>query len=279
MDFGLFVPRGDAERIFASRDVFTREEFATSWVAAGHSPASADSVLNYYDGTGRILRVRRGLYITAESRIDPFVIASKLAPGAVIAYSGALAFHRLHGVGHSMAVAAPKRARPFTLNEVCYRTVPHPLPAGRELEHTEEHEHEGIKLRVTTPARTLVDCMHRLERGPGFLSTFRAFASHPDFHVNLREIAAYAFLLGSKVAAARTAACLWGHPKWHSLSYDQQCALAALAGRNTVYAVPPPLEEPQYLARIRVIVPGAFMSIVHSPETIDWRPPGDADYQ
>lgn len=247
-------------RFFARTPFFTREEFARHYVEDGHRWSSVEEALRYYCATGRIVRVRRGLYASYAVDWDPFVLAAKLAPDPIIAYEGALAFHRLRGVEHSMPIAAARPIAPFAFDEIVYRATPHPLPRGEEHQYTSTQPRWDVTLRVTSPARTLVDCLDRLHLGPGFVETFEAFASQPDFEINFNEVVAYALELRSRVTAARVGACLWGHLRWNSLSYDQQFTLARCAPRHTMYAVPPPIEEPTYLARFRLIVPGAFMA-------------------
>jgi hypothetical protein len=261
-----FEADNDAVRFFSRTPFFTREEFAQHYVADGHRWSSVDEALRYYCATGRIVRVRRGLFASYAVEWDPFVLAAKLAPNPIIAYEGALAFHGLSAVENSMPVAAAGSIAPFAFDEIVYRTTPHPLPRGEEQLYTSTTPRWDVTLRVTSPARTLVDCLDRLHLGPGFVETFEAFAAKPDFAIDFNEAVAYALKLGSRVTAARVGACLWGHPRWNSVSYDQQFTLARCAPRHTMYAVPPPIEDSTYLARFRLIVPGAFMNARHRHE-------------
>ncbi len=255
----------NATAIFSQTPFFTRDEFAAQYVEAGHSWSSVEARLRYHCAAGRIVRVRRGLYASYAVEWDPFVLAAKLAPNPIIAYEGALAFHKLRGVEHSMPIAAARSIAPFAFDEIVYRATPHPLPRGEEQLYTSTTPRWDVTLRVTSPARTFVDCLDRLHLGPGFIETLEAFTSKPDFRIDFNEAVSYVRKLRSQVTAARVGACLWAHPQWNSVSYDQQFALARLI-RQTTYAVPPPIEEPSYLGRFRLVVPGAFLSAAHRRE-------------
>src|SRR5437762_5871427 len=63
---------------FGANPVFRFDEFAQAYLDAGHSERAITAVLGYHVRTGRLQRVRRGLYATAVGGFDPFVIGSKL---------------------------------------------------------------------------------------------------------------------------------------------------------------------------------------------------------
>ena len=86
---------------FFTHPVFTTEEL-TSFLAkrGSRNPWTRKSLLAHHQKQGRILRVRRGLYLAVppgvdinSCPIDPFLIASKMAADAVLAYHTALEFH------------------------------------------------------------------------------------------------------------------------------------------------------------------------------------------
>ena len=251
-------PRG----FFARHSYFTTDEFTRAYVADGHSASSVEDCLAYHARTGRIFRVRRGLYASNGTGHDFFELAMKLAPNPVLAYRGALAFHGLIGVDYHLVVAADRRVRhDVFFNDVFYTVVQHPLPPGCEQFQTVEDSSRGIPVRVTTPARTLVDCMDRLHLSPGFVETFELFASHPTLEINFDEVVEYVRTLGKPIVAARVGVCLWGHPRWNALSYRQQFTLARLAGKETRYALPArPNGKYCCISRFHLIVPDGFSS-------------------
>ena len=86
---------------FATHPVFTHEEFLAAHGARGkRSARTADSLLRHHAIVGNIQHVRRGLYATVPVGatlgaflVDPFLLATKLAPDAAVAYHAALQFH------------------------------------------------------------------------------------------------------------------------------------------------------------------------------------------
>ena len=91
------------QEFFARLPVFTHAEFA-AFVEA-EKPRSAktrDSLLAYYIRTGRILRVRRGLYIAVPAGVDakacpvdPYLLAAKMTDDAALAYHTACVCSRV----------------------------------------------------------------------------------------------------------------------------------------------------------------------------------------
>ncbi len=74
--------------------VFTVEELDRFLSARGAgNPNTRRSLLTYYRKRGRIIPIRRGLYATVpvggdpiSSPVDPYLVAAKLTPDAVLAY-------------------------------------------------------------------------------------------------------------------------------------------------------------------------------------------------
>ena len=108
---------------FATHPVFTHEEYVAAHGARGdRSPRTANSLLTRYAVAGKIFHVRRGLYAaipagaTPETfQVDPFLLATKLASDAAIAYHAALQFRgRVYSVWHRFAVLTRSHARPLS---------------------------------------------------------------------------------------------------------------------------------------------------------------------
>jgi predicted transcriptional regulator of viral defense system len=125
---------------------------------------------------GLILQLGRGLYQLAEASLDAnhsLAEAAKLVPKGVICLVSALAFHGLTDTVPPrvwMAIG-PKDWRP--------RAAHPPLQFVRfnaKLLHSgfEQHRIEGVPVRITTPARTIVDLFRyrqragkRFQKSPG----------------------------------------------------------------------------------------------------------------
>jgi hypothetical protein len=84
---------------FSAHPVFTREEFAGALADGRKAPSrTGDSHLGLYLRAGRIGRVKRGVFFAAgpgeaasKSPVDFHLVASRLAPDAVLGYHTALA--------------------------------------------------------------------------------------------------------------------------------------------------------------------------------------------
>ena len=181
---------------------FTLDELQDAYRRMGRKPKLAAHALDYHVKEGRILRIRRGLYVHAKDFVDPWLIASKLAESVVISHDGALSFHKLTGLGHQLSYLTTERTSQTTFNEVIYRPirVTH-LPSSKV---TEEHSREGMRLTVTRVATTLVDCCAMLERAPPPLELFEVFKEAIN-KVKPADLISYALSLGNRLAVSRLA--------------------------------------------------------------------------
>src|SRR5438874_1208950 len=101
---------------FGEHRVFTLAEFEAAYLAGGHSKKSVRPILQYHLSQGRLMSIRRGLYIVAGHNIDRYVVAMKLVPDALIAYDGALSFHGLIGFPYGVCVINQRSLPSFTFN-------------------------------------------------------------------------------------------------------------------------------------------------------------------
>jgi predicted transcriptional regulator of viral defense system len=117
---------------------------------------------------GQIVRLGRGLYQLPDASVDvnhSFAAAAKLVPKGVVCLTSALAFHELTDTMPSrvwMAIG-PKDRMP--------RTVRPPLQFVRFGQKVltsgiEEHKIEGVRVRIYSPAKTVVD-LFRYRRSAG----------------------------------------------------------------------------------------------------------------
>ncbi|PZR11112.1 MAG: hypothetical protein DI536_18415 [Archangium gephyra] len=157
----------------AQNPVFTLDELRAAYRHMGRDPRSAQEIVSYYLAQGTLLLVRRGLY-AHPTWVDPWRLASRLTPDAVIAYDGALSFHKLTGVGHSLHFASTRRTPRLNFNDILFDVV--------RVETLPPHETvsvNGDPVRVTSLERTLVDSLDRLDLSPDLKTLWNAFRSAP----------------------------------------------------------------------------------------------------
>ena len=151
--------------------VFTLDELDLFLAKRGTTNRmTRNSLLSYYRQKGRVVSVRRGLYsvvpigATPESSpVDPFLLAAKMTPDAVLAYHTALEFY---GKAYSMFVRffyiSNQKSTPVRFRSYEFQCVSKP----RSLQEKEKEdfgvnktERLGVHLKVTNLERTLVDVL------------------------------------------------------------------------------------------------------------------------
>lgn len=197
----------------ARHPVFTTDEVAAFLAARGTTnPRARERLLAHYRQSGRVVRVRRGLYATmplgadaATAPVDPYLVAAKLAEDSVLAYHSALAFHgRSYSIPSRVVFVSATRVQPVELpNATIVRA---PVPAALAAEDAadfgvDEHNRSGVIVRVTTFERTLVDVLDRPDLGGGWEEIWRSLESVEFF--DLDEVTAYVRLLGNATTAAK----------------------------------------------------------------------------
>ena len=164
-------------RYIATHHVFTTEGL----LAESDSENSARKQLKLALGSGKVERVRRGLYASHAGRfegvgVDPYEVVTALDPGAVLSYHTAL---EALGVAHNVAFECrfrTNRARaPFSFGGVDY--VPHPSD-GFVRSRRVRGSAFGSAL-ATTREQTVVDCLKRPEWSGGIEEAVRSLSALP----------------------------------------------------------------------------------------------------
>lgn len=198
---------------FAGHPVFTTVELAAFHRQAGSGNIGTLRVLlSRQHARGTVLCVRRGVYVVvplctgaSDVPMDPVLIASRLAPDAVIGYHSALEFH-----GHAQSVfrrvqfLTRTAARPCSFRATQFQPVrvPRTLRSGREASlGVEAVDRMGLSVRVTTIERTCVDVLDRPDLGGGWEEVWRSLEAVPRF--DLDALAAYALRLGNATTVAK----------------------------------------------------------------------------
>lgn len=192
--------------------VFRLEELQAAYRDAGCPEKSARNALKYHLKVSRICRVRRGVYAHLDW-VDPWLIAAKLADPVVISHDGALSFHSITGVGHSLTFLTTARATIARHEDIVF--TPLLVDQSRmDWAGAEEHQREGQKVFVTSLAASLVDCLALLARSPPLDELMAAFKEAKRRKVKARAMIQHALryespLLCSRLGFFLTCADFW----------------------------------------------------------------------
>ena len=206
---------------FARHPVFRYDEFVAAHAGqGGRSRQTTASVLKQHVAAGTLLHLRRGLYATVprgadpqSHQVDPYLVATKLAEDAVVAWHAALQFHgKAYSLWNRFHYVTRARQRRFAVRDL--DLVPVQAPAAlRDLPDlgggVVEHRHAGGVARVATLERTLVDVLDAPERSGGWEEVWRSLEMVEYF--DLDAVVAFTRLLGSALTAARVGFFLEAH--------------------------------------------------------------------
>lgn len=215
------MPSVKHETFFRQHPVFTGQELAAhlaSRGAVGHR--SQEALLAYYTKTGRIIRVRRGLYAvvppgteTASYPVDPYLIAGKVTPDAVLSHHTALEFHgRAYSAWNQLIYSASRPVGSLTFRSHAFQGAKFPEALRRSgMEHfgVLSRERSGVRVRVSSLERALVDVLHRPDLAGGWEEVWRSLESVEFF--NLDRVVEYVSLLGNATTAAKVGFFLEQH--------------------------------------------------------------------
>ncbi len=209
-----------SSNFFATRPVFTHEEFLAHRAVRNANRRTADSLLSHHVAAGQLLNVRRGIYAAvppgmaaATFQVDPYLLATKLAPDAVVAHHSALQFRgKTYSVSYRFTVLTQSYLRPLTFqgNEFLGVQLPRALRTLPDLGgEVVTESHAGGTVRVTSFERTLVDVLGAPDLGGGWEEIWRSLEMVEYF--NLDTVVTYALKLGSALTAARVGFFLEQH--------------------------------------------------------------------
>lgn len=211
----------DSADFFETHPVFTRQEFAHARANdGGRSARTTDSLLRKYVAAGRLLRVRGGVYAVvprgadhAHVSVDPYLVATRLAPDATVAYHAALEFWgKAYSIWRRFHYLTRSRVRGFQFRDLEFVPVQAPQAvrgrAAFKLGVTEQRRGGGV-VRVTTLERTLVDVLDVPTNAGGWEEIWRSLEMVEFFDLDV--VVAYALKLGSALTVARVGFFLEQH--------------------------------------------------------------------
>jgi predicted transcriptional regulator of viral defense system len=193
--------------------VFTFEDFVHSNVHKNVSHETLHNLLFYHQKQGHIMRIRRGLYCIVPRGINPddcpvdsFLVTSKMASDAILAYRTALDFFgKLHTITNEFLYLSKKNeSRPFFFRGNTYRAVsiPNALKKSDRMEYGVQSIARGEqKVRVTSLERTFVDILDRPRLCGSWEEIWRSLENIE--YLDLDKVIEYAFLLHNTTTTAK----------------------------------------------------------------------------
>ena len=238
------------DAFFRQHPVFTGDELARHLARVGSNGArTQEKVLGYHAKTGRLRRIRQGMYAVippgADSDtypVDPCLVAAKMTPDAVLSHHTALEFHgRAYSVWQHFIYSAERPVETLIFRDQVFRGARFPralVRSGAEHHGVLTAERFGMPVRVTSLERTLVDVLHRPDLAGDWEEAWRSLEGVEFFDID--EVVAYALLLDNATTAARVGFFLDQHRE--SLMVDDD-HLKAFQQRRP--------RQPHYLDRSR----------------------------
>jgi len=209
------------DEFFRKHPVFTGDDLANHLSSHGEVGGRAqEALLAYHRKTGRVVRVRRGLYAVippgadADSYpVDPFLVAAKLTPDSVLSHHTALEFHgKAYSVHTHITYSASRPLGPFAFRFHVFRGTRFPhalLREGKAHVGVSTGERAGMELRVASLERTLVDVLDRPILSGSWEEIWRSLESVEFF--DLDKVVEYALLLGNATTGAKVGFFLERH--------------------------------------------------------------------
>lgn len=201
---------------FALHKVFTFKELELSLSSNKDSSVKSSTLYNlltYHQNQGHILRIRRGLYYSlpkgldpTHCPVDPFLVASKMAEDAVIAYGSALDLHgKLHTIQSRVVYLTKKRVMAsFDFRDIKYQAVAIPSAlkvASQETFGVQPMDRLGQQVLVTSLERTLVDVLDRPYLCGSWEEIWLSLESIE--YLDMDQVLKYALLLANSTTIAK----------------------------------------------------------------------------
>lgn len=236
---------GDMDTFFRTHPVFRLEEVRNYRASASASgDRSVESLLQYYQRTGRIESIRQGVYAVlprghggAEAVVSPLLVAGRCVPDAVIVNHSALEFHGLaYSQFRTYTFQTHSTARRFDYRGSSFVPLSPPNAlkrTGNELIETTTGERQGLSVTVTTIERTLVDVINTPRWSGSWEEVWRSLESIE--YVDPARILTYLRSLDNATTAARVGWFLDSHRERFMIDDHQLQELHAIQPSKPVY--------------------------------------------
>ena len=201
------------KNFFARHPVFTSSEF-TGYLnkEEKRNVSTRDNLLAYHVNKGHLLRVKRGLYAviptgmsSANFPVDPYLLASRMADDAILAYHTALDIHaKSYSAYNQFTFLTERKVRTVQYGNYMFRAIRPPkslLTAGQVGFGVRSLEKSGLEIKVTGLERTLVDLFDKPKLGGGWEEIWRSLESVEFYDVD--KVIEYDLLLKKATTVAK----------------------------------------------------------------------------
>ena len=182
--------------------------------------STRNALLSYYRQRGRIVSIRRGLYAVVPVgtspetfAVDPFLLAAKIKPDAVLAYHTALEFHgKAYSVFKRFFYLTNKTSVPVRFRDYEFRCALTPQVLKKKHKENfgvQETERLGVSIKVTSLERTFVDVLDRPDISGSWEEIWRSLESIEFFDIS--KVIEYVLLLGNSTTVAKAGFFLEQH--------------------------------------------------------------------
>ena len=254
------------ETFLAHNQIFTIEEARIALELEG-TGSTLYNLLAYHLQRGHIARIRKGLYYTIPKGldpttypIDPYLVAGKMTPDAILAYHTSLGFHgKLHTLRNNFTYITQRKLKPsFAFRNLLFKGISIPKGTSHDVHFgVEIVDYQGCKIRVTTLERTFVDVLDRPALIDNWEEIWRSLESIE--YLNLQQVLAYAQLLNNATTYVRIAFFLDQHREMLNLTEKDLSVFDAFKPKSPHYLVRHSKEPKQLIARWNLIVPKSLL--------------------
>lgn len=254
---------------FAEHTIFTSDEFKAYLHSKGTTNSHTQAAsLNYHLKQGHIVRIKRGLFASVSPLfepvtmpIDPFVLAAKLAPDAILSHHTAL---ELHGVAYSsyhvFTFLTQVGLKSFEFRGHTFKVIKPPkLLRAEEQEKVacEQQKRQGIVLTLTSLERTFVDVIDKPNLAGGWEEILLSFEMIAVMDIEL--LLQYTLLLNKVSLTSKVGYFLEYYQKIWGVSETQLKRLEQQASKSKIYLERTVRESGKLISRWNLVVPNAII--------------------
>ena len=254
------------DEFFARYPIFRVEELTEYLSVKGSTnPSTRKALLAHHHDTGRILRIRRGLYATiplgipADSfSVDPYLLAGRITDDAILGYHTSLEAHGRAYTIYERFTYLTKRSlgRSFHFQGRIYQGVSHPKALRRtdqEELYVQIQDRSGLDVKVTNLERSLVDVLDRPNLSGSWEEIWRSLESI-EF-LDLDMVLGYVTALENATTAAKVGFYLEQHREALMVSDEYIKRIKNLCPKSPHYMDRDYQDDGQLLADWNLIVP------------------------